>query len=154
LRKSTENFGTRLYDNAKEQAKKIAEKRVERELELRRANTPSKKISNQLLEQKKWRIFNEIFRSLDTDNDGKISPANIDILKLPDSVLEIITPLLCELDEVNREVDREEFLLALDKLYNKLEVHDKNMVLSMGKPQGNKIENDPCTFKVKRAKSL
>lgn len=48
----------------------------------------------------KIQTFSEVFKQLDSDGDGQISANRIDISKLSPSLLEIFTPLFCEMEEM------------------------------------------------------
>ena len=51
--------------------------------------------------RKKKKRFEEIFTMLDSDGDGLISAQKIDISVLSSTVLEIYTPLFCEMEDMN-----------------------------------------------------
>jgi hypothetical protein len=61
---------------------------------------------------------------MDSDGDGLISSEKIDITKLSPAILEVLTPLFCELEELGRQVDTpptldiEEFTDAIGRLYD------------------------------------
>ena len=57
------------------------------------------------MEGKKRKKFIDIFRKLDSDMDNKISAKKVDIATISPSILEIITPLLCEMEDLNIEHD-------------------------------------------------
>ena len=46
-----------------------------------------------------------IFRLLDSDRDGFISPMKIDISMIETDLLEVLSPLLIELEEINQPLD-------------------------------------------------
>jgi len=52
----------------------------------------------------------EIFEVLDSDDDGLISPTQIDISGLNAEILQILMPLLQELETFNETLDKEEFI--------------------------------------------
>ncbi len=52
----------------------------------------------------------EIFEVLDSDEDGQISANKIDIKHLSTYALEIFAPLLCEMEEVSLELDKQTFI--------------------------------------------
>ena len=49
---------------------------------------------------------------LDSDGDGLISAQKIDISVLTPEILEIFTPLFCEMEEMGQTLDIEEFVDA------------------------------------------
>jgi Ca2+-binding EF-hand superfamily protein len=52
------------------------------------------------LAKKKAEAFYKIFTILDSDNDGKISAQLIDITRLDLSLLEVMSPLFIEIEEL------------------------------------------------------
>jgi hypothetical protein len=77
------------------------------------------------LKIKPWNT--EYMNHLDSDHDGHISAQKIDITDLSPELLEIMTPLFCELEELGKgdtnageeeeTLDIEEFVDALGRLY-------------------------------------
>ena len=67
----------------------------------------------------------DIFEKLDSDMDSKISAKKVDIASISPSILEILTPLLCSMEDMNTEHDENSFLDACDKLYFQLPHPDK-----------------------------
>ena len=61
------------------------------------------------------RLIN-IFFGLDSDGDGLISSAKIDITSVGTDILETLAPLLCEMEEKNQVLDFETFLYETDQL--------------------------------------
>ena len=55
----------------------------------------SHKIMDQIKETWMW----EIFDLIDDDEDGYISPQHIDITTLPNNIIDIITPVLLEIEQ-------------------------------------------------------
>ncbi|CAI2384022.1 unnamed protein product [Moneuplotes crassus] len=104
--------------------------------------------SEEILEQKKARKFHQIFQILDAESNGVISADKIDISGLPPDILEIFTPLLCEMEELEHILDLEEFIDASMRLYDTLKIPEKNKILMMKDKWSSKKENndDQCTF--------
>jgi 5S rRNA maturation endonuclease (ribonuclease M5) len=94
--------------------------------------------SEELLDQKKARKFQEIFILLDSDNDGTISAEKIDISILSPKILDIFTPLFCEMEELGQSLDVEEFIDASMRLYETLKLPEKNLILSLKKQMGSR----------------
>jgi Ca2+-binding EF-hand superfamily protein len=63
----------------------------------------------------KFNKLEEIFHQLDGDHDGVISASEINIKNVPIKVLEVISPLLIEMEDANLELTIEEFIIAADK---------------------------------------
>ena len=81
------------------------------------------------MEKKKVESFHQIFMWLDSDNDGQISAEKIDISKIPSDLLEVLSPLFCEMDELCQALDAEEFIDAVGRLYETLSVPEKNILM-------------------------
>ena len=73
--------------------------------------------------------FNELFRTLDSDGDGQISANRIDISKLSPELLEVLTPLFCEMEELGQTLDEDEFIDAAGRLYDSVPLPQKNIIL-------------------------
>lgn len=58
-----------------------------------------------------------LFETMDSNADGKISAANIDVHSLPDEVILLLAPLLYELEDLNAELTIEDFTQAFNRLY-------------------------------------
>ena len=71
--------------------------------------------------------------------DSKISAKKIDIATISPSILEIITPLLCEMEDLNIEHDLNSFLDACERLYSHLPL-----------PEKLKLMNDNCAVDFKK----
>ena len=56
--------------------------------------------TKKIMEKKKIESFHQIFMWLDSDNDGQISAEKIDISLIPADLLEVLSPLFCEMDEL------------------------------------------------------
>ena len=52
------------------------------------------------MDRKKQESFNQIFKWLDSDKDGLISATAIDISMIDTPLLEVLSPLLVELEEL------------------------------------------------------
>ena len=87
-----------------------------------RENEEGKARSNEksqaIFENMKTKKIEEYFNLLDSDKDGEISAAKIEISNLPIFVLEKIAPLLCEMEQMNLTLDFYNFSLAFSKLAN------------------------------------
>jgi hypothetical protein len=102
-----------------------------------------------MIERKKQDAFAMIFKWLDSDSDGFISPMKIDISMIDTDLLEVLSPLLIELEEINQPLDEGEFGDALSRLYDCSTLPHKEILLL--KDLSLKRKNDgykECTFKV------
>jgi len=61
--------------------------------------------TNRIIEKKKAHAFGQIFAWLDSDGDGLISPMKIDISMLDTDLLEVLSPLFIELEEIGQPLD-------------------------------------------------
>lgn len=61
--------------------------------------------SEEILEKMKERRFGDLFRLLDSNADGLISAQRIDISKLHPAVVQILTPLFSEMEEMAQTLD-------------------------------------------------
>jgi len=98
--------------------------------------------SRQMVEGRKEAIFSEIFNILDKDGDNIISAKTVNISgiffvkkikELPTEVLELYTPLFCEMEELDQELNLEEFVEASGRLYDSLSIPEKNSLLTYKK---------------------
>lgn len=120
------------YDGIKRKEQKEMDAKRE-ELERKHSTTRSTAYSksDELIEQKKARKFHEIFLQLDSDGDGVISAEQIDISQLSPDILEIFTPLFCEMEDLEQTLDLEEFIDASMRLYDTLKLPEKNAILNL-----------------------
>ena len=61
-------------------------------------------------------MFDKMFSILDHDLDGEISVESINYLNLPDKTLQVILPILIELEH-HDSINRVEFVGACERLY-------------------------------------
>ncbi len=71
-----------------------------------------------MYKEMKKNAFRYIFTLMDSDEDGLISACKINILGLHVDVLQMLAPLLCEMEDVQVELDEEEFVEAIERLFN------------------------------------
>ena len=72
--------------------------------------------SHFMIETRKQKRLEELFKLLDGDGDGLISANKIEIGQVPTEILEMYTPLLCEMEEMGYTLTREDFMEGSDKL--------------------------------------
>lgn len=89
------------------------------------------KTSEALLEKMKVKRFITLFQILDSNGDGLVSAQKIDISQLKPELLEIMTPLFWEMEELGQTLDWHEFVDAWKLLYNTLNICDKNKLLAI-----------------------
>ena len=71
----------------------------------------------------------EIFDLIDDDEDGYISPQHIDITTLPNNIIDIITPVLLEIEQEQLTLDHEKFCELLEDLISTLTVEERNILV-------------------------
>ncbi len=113
--------------------------------------TLSNKQSNEIYEKNKINSFEKIFDILDKDQDGKISNFNIHINGLPKNIKNIIFPVLNELKEDNKIVNKNEFCNGCFKLFENLNYLQKKEIMNFGmhKKNSKDIHEKKFTFKPK-----
>ena len=113
--------------------------------------TLSNKQSNEIYEKNKINSFEKIFDILDKDQDGKISNFNIHINGLPKNIKNIIFPILNEIKEDNKIVNKNEFCNGCLKLYENLNYLQKKEIMNFGmhKKNSKDIHEKKFTFKPK-----
>ncbi|CAD8103598.1 unnamed protein product [Paramecium primaurelia] len=107
--------------------------------------------SSQIYEDKKRKVLEEIFSLLDSDGDGQISASSIEISGIQSEILQILAPLLCEMESIQAQLDLESFIEAANRLILSLNVSDKNKLIN-GLKQKKIIDLDQCTFQPKLCK--
>lgn len=108
-------------------------------------------MTDRIIETTKRERLSEIFEVLRVqgDEDGIISALKIDLHSLPTDILEVLSPLLCEMEELGTTLNASEFLDASLRLYNGLNIHERNLILNFNKNQRKRkcdSELDKCTF--------
>jgi len=103
--------------------------------------------TKKIVEKKKCAAFIQIFEWLDSDKDGHISADKIDISPLSADLLEVLSPLFMEMEELSQALDAEEFVDAVGRLYDSLALPQKNILLlkpdKKDRSISNKRKHDP-----------
>lgn len=81
--------------------------------------------SNILVENRRRKNYESIFRCLDTDKDGLIDPNDINIRRLPAKIGEIYVPLIRNILMKKEKVTYKEFVRESNKLYDNLGHNEK-----------------------------
>ena len=90
----------------------------------------SKRQNKKIIDKIHKSVFDTIFKELDSDQDGLISPIHINTEKLPNQIITIIEPLINELKDDNQTLSNEDFLNAMNSLYNDLTIVDKHTLIN------------------------
>ena len=85
--------------------------------------------TDRIIAKQKYTNFRDIFNKLDSDDDGMISSFKIDISFLDSKMLQILSPLFIEMEELGMTLDCDEFIDAANRLYNFLPLPDKNVLM-------------------------
>lgn len=105
--------------------------------------------SGEIFQQKKLKKLKEIFLLFDSDQDGLISASSIDISSVSTQILQTFAPLLEELEELNQELNLQEFIEAAERLLKTLSVQEKAEVLGLQNPRNmGKSSKNSFTFQV------
>ena len=90
----------------------------------------TKKKNEKIINETKIKTFINLFKDLDSDQDNFINGININITKIPKNVYNIIEPLLNELKEDNHSLNKEEFLIAMDRLFDDISSIDRRIIIN------------------------
>lgn len=71
-----------------------------------------------------------LFSELDSDQDGFISPKRISIDSINEEILEVIIPVLFEMEEMGIELNLMDFRNAIKNLHPSLNAHQKSILYS------------------------
>ena len=97
--------------------------------------------TSKIIEKKKGEAFSKIFEWLDSDRDGEISAEKIDISPLSADLLEVLSPLFVEMEELSQALDAEEFIDAVGRLYESVSMPEKNILLLKPSKRDRSISN-------------
>jgi Ca2+-binding EF-hand superfamily protein len=70
------------------------------------------------LKETKIEKFTSIFKLLDSDGDNQISKDKLDTMDLPAEIIECLSPIFKELNQLEEGIDLAEFIDAAMRLYN------------------------------------
>ena len=93
--------------------------------------------TNRIMERAKIKKFSDIFRVLDSDGDGTISAQRIDITSIDPNLLQVLSPLFCEMEELGQTLDEDEFIEAIGRLYDSLSLPERNTILQLRQKWNN-----------------
>ncbi|TNV79180.1 hypothetical protein FGO68_gene1688 [Halteria grandinella] len=127
-----EDIGSHLYDIHKQKTMK-KQQIIEQQAEVirQKSSTPRlvNNVSKYIVDLKINQNLSLIFDKLDANKQGVISGQNIEISGLSAELLQILKPLLQELDQFNETLDKEEFIDSALRLYKTLTVTQRNVIL-------------------------
>lgn len=136
----------KLQSKRKQQLSKLDEEFKEKSMSVKSTKLSTKIVENLLNKQ-----IAEMFALLDSDLDGMISANRIDITKLDPKKLEMLTPLLVEMEDLNLELDLENFTEAVKRLSKGLSIPEKDYLLGVETKKKVKASTgsmNDCLFRV------
>jgi len=103
--------------------------------------------SNELIEEMKKKSINIIFDILDSDHDGKISHSRLNLDNLPYEISSIFSRLFKEMKESKCVLNKEEFIMASNNLFNLISIQEKGAFLRFHKETWNKQPMSEIPFR-------
>jgi hypothetical protein len=91
--------------------------------------TKSNPYSQKLYDRYRLKIYIKLFNELDSDGDGCISANRISFDSINLDTLDIITPLLIEMEEKGETVRLPEFVQRVENLFSKLSIEERSRLL-------------------------
>ena len=102
----------------------------------------SKLQSDKLLSEATNKAFCNLFNELDSDQDNLITVLNINLSNIPDNILKILEPLLIELKEDNQSLNQNEFVKAMNKLFENISSIERRQLINEYNNRRQKNIND------------
>ena len=136
----------KLQSKRKQQLNKLDEEFRDKSMSVK-----STKLSTKIVENILNRQIADMFTQLDSDLDGMISANRIEISKLEPRKLEMLTPLLVEMEDLNLELDLENFTEAVKRLSKGLSIPEKDYLLGVETKKKVKASTggmNDCLFRV------
>ena len=98
--------------------------------------------TNRIFTEKKISAFKFIFELLDSDEDGAISAININRKALDARIDDIISPIITQIIQQKVIIEENDFIQAMDVLFNAVSVNEKNEILNVKKNYGKRQQKD------------
>lgn len=86
--------------------------------------------SKYIIEEIKISHFADIFRRLDSDQDGNISCQRIDLSNIEGELLGVLEQIFAEMEELGQSLNEEEFIDATCRLYDALPLPQKRLLFN------------------------
>ena len=110
--------------------------------------------SSKIMQKIKIQRCKDLFKKLDDDQDGYISSQKIDILKVSNEIIDIITPLLLKIEEKGLILNYPQFYEMLTIFSRNLNVEEKSILFGQRKTMAKTQDfSKPLTTRV-NSKSL
>ena len=90
--------------------------------------------SDKIAKEMRMRRISWLFAELDSDQDGVINATNIEISGIDGSLLNIIKPILFEMEEMGEELTLGEFRQAVEILHGRLNAQEKGVLYNLKQP--------------------
>lgn len=140
-----------MHSISEKQRIKKEEQNYEIELKLKQ-ETSSKYVSldsQTIINNVKISVFKRLFNLLNKDGDNVISGFNINLRKLPPTILNVLDPIIKELKQDEETLNESEFVKACEHLYEMLSFNEKRILIDFNKKISEKKRINNFTFKVK-----
>lgn len=131
-RSSYKNPGEKLYQDAlaSRERKDSMRRQDQRQTKKEAKTNYSKRHTNRLVQNAKVQNFATIFRQLDSDGDGQISAYRIDISSLEPDLLQVLSPLFVEMEELGMNLNEDEFIDAACRLYKAVTIPERGVLVN------------------------
>jgi hypothetical protein len=115
----TSNIFNNLYSYAKKYSHNKEDRQMEVTTSIKRSSDSVHTINDSKLmfNKRKDEIFKKIFEILDSDQDNQISSFCIDTKKIPSNIINILNPIIVELNDENETLNLNEFVKACEHLF-------------------------------------
>ena len=115
--------------------------------DIERRNVKVNQTSSKIFYNKKKETFTKIFNLLDRDSDDSITILNMDLNKLPPTIITIIQPIITEMkNKENTALSKRNFIDACMELFDSLPYNDKQTLLNFNGHFLNKSFESNFTF--------
>ncbi|CAK90653.1 unnamed protein product (macronuclear) [Paramecium tetraurelia] len=103
--------------------------------------------SNQIVIQMRRKKLEEYFKLMDSDNDGLISAQNIYLEELPTEALELLQPVILQLEKLDIFLNTETWTAKCLDIIEKMSIFDKNRLFQKQPKQQKTLPDGSSTFK-------
>ena len=116
-------------------------------------NTQFNVNNNKIIDRVNCEAFSNLFKVLDSDEDGVISQMHMNTKKLSPEVYRIIEPIINEIKEENQKLEESDFVDAMCNLYEDIRYYDRHLLINTFKnikntkiKQHSTNNNNTCSF--------
>ena len=112
----------------------------------------SKIESEKIINESYRKAFINLFNILDSDEDNLITSFSINLNNVPEKILKIIEPLLIELKEDNQTLNQDEFIKAMNKLFENITFTQRRELINVYNKYNyrSKTPKYNCRTKIKK----